>query len=157
MAHKDTVGRPGCTLSAASVPRPWSGARLILVNQPQNFQCSEEKPGGICITWTLQGLVRIKSPVGPICCPSRSCAPPPTFMPFYMLEKLLLLVGSQGVTQAWFESQIPALPFTIWITEQASSTSLNLVYLFCKMQVIIITYFSVTSYRAGKETAQRPK
>lgn len=76
----------------------------------------------------------------PLLCPT------PTFMPFYMLEKFLLLVGSQGVTQAWFESQIPALPFTIWIIEQASSTSLNLVYLFCKMQGIIMTYFLVTSY-----------
>lgn len=34
---------------------------MTLVNQPQNFQFSQQKPRGICITWTLQGLVMIKS------------------------------------------------------------------------------------------------
>lgn len=41
---------------------------------------------------------------------------PLPFTSFQMLEKFLLLVDSQGVTQAWFESQNPALPLTIWVT-----------------------------------------
>lgn len=42
---------------------------------------TEEKPGGICISRTLQGLVMIKFQVGPICCPSSCCAPPPRTPP----------------------------------------------------------------------------
>lgn len=48
---------------------------MTLVKQPQDVQFSEQKPGGIRLTWALQGLVMLKSQVGPICCPSSSCPP----------------------------------------------------------------------------------
>lgn len=51
---------------------------MTLVQQPENsvFK-TEEKPGGICITWTLQGLVITEFQVGPICYPSSCCPPTP--------------------------------------------------------------------------------
>lgn len=55
MAWKDTAGRNGSPLwGLHPFPVPWNGTRMTVLR-------TEEKPGGTRITWTLQGLVMLKS------------------------------------------------------------------------------------------------
>lgn len=56
-------------------------------------------------------LVVFKFQVGPMCSACFSIHPPPALL---TVERLPPLVGSQEVTLGWFQSQIPALQFTIW-------------------------------------------
>lgn len=57
---------------------------------------AEEKPGGISVTWTLQGLVMMKSQVGAICYPSSCCPSPPCLRVFPDVREIPALGGQPG-------------------------------------------------------------
>lgn len=59
-------------------------------------------------------LVMVKFQVGPFCNACFSIQPPPALLAGERESSFLPLVGGQGVTLGWFQSQIPALQLAIW-------------------------------------------